>query len=490
MATNQKELASTLSKEAMVFVGKSPVKDKYLVIVRTNKKNRFLGVSVTSKAVQVYCDKETYSLRQDIFSVLDLVLPVKNKDKLAEIVDTYPDEFLTLEKDINHDLYEQSIKVLPWEYVHKKVEVGVKNTLDEIGVDYSLYTYTEIKVDNSCNTSSFYKPLPRGYNSYPDEVKAIMANNEEHNHIDSSTRQRFAYYFDLGKHLSLAGPPGVGKSWDVVAFGTVEEIPVITCIGGDNAGRDDLIGCQAFKQDGTAGFVLGPVGVAIKYGCICVIDEATSMQPDAIITLNAATDASGKLQLSNGEVLDIHPNFRLVITSNPGGAGSKLLPKSTLSRFVSVIYPKITEQQFMDRMQYNVGNFAGTKFLKELFKTYEKVSTICETSNYDIDTTIREFITFLQIVTTNPNLTLDEWKEYFKPIMTGPLYTREQIDYAEIEASIKEGLPMVESLFNTFNEGKEVAIAEWEAVPSLIGDLDDIDNALNDFGIPAVEEDE
>ncbi len=149
--------------------------------------------------------------------------------------------------------------------------------------------------------------------------------------------ERAKIYLKAGLAVHLTGPAGVGKT--TLALKIAKELnDVYYLIQGDETfTRNDLVGglygyYQKVVEDNfissvskierrlTPIWVDNPVALACQEGGVLVYDEFTRARPEtnnALLGILSEkvlliTDRSGKLSL-----VDVHPNFRLILTSNP-----------------------------------------------------------------------------------------------------------------------------------------------------------------------------
>jgi hypothetical protein len=137
-----------------------------------------------------------------------------------------------------------------------------------------------------------------------------------------------------GKHISLSGPPGIGKSTAVEQLAADEHKPLVH-IGAD-AGlrRRDLTGNTELISGHTSFMVAEYTAAAIN-GWWAIIDEANSAEPDAIMMLNGQIAPPYQVNFY-GKSMPVHPDFRLFITYNHGLVGTKPLPDSFKDRFFPI----------------------------------------------------------------------------------------------------------------------------------------------------------
>ena len=121
------------------------------------------------------------------------------------------------------------------------------------------------------------------------------------------------------------------------------------------------LGLGAVPSARSFGFVLGPLGEAVKDGLWLLVDEA-NLAPDTVLRVMEDVLSTGYLRLGSGGVagqpgatsgqltLPAHPNFRLLLTQNSAsdvsyGSTRHLLSPSLLSHFVPVMAPQMEPAQ-------------------------------------------------------------------------------------------------------------------------------------------------
>ncbi len=145
-------------------------------------------------------------------------------------------------------------------------------------------------------------------------------------------------------HVSLSGPPGIGKSvaFEVLAIQNIMPLVNINADAGLRARQ--LVG----GMTDLGRFEMAQFAAAVVNGWWAKIDEANGADPDAIIFLNSILAPPYQVNI-NGRSYSVHPNFRLCITYNPGLIGTKPLPDSLKDR----LYPfrvKFPETSQLEKM--------------------------------------------------------------------------------------------------------------------------------------------
>ncbi|MEA2626395.1 MAG: nitric oxide reductase NorQ protein [Candidatus Binatota bacterium] len=170
-------------------------------------------------------------------------------------------------------------------------------------------------------------------------------------------RQEEPFYLPIGEELEifqaaydcrlpvlLKGPTGCGKTRFLqhavhrLRGPEVEGAPsLVTVACHEDLTGSDLVGRYLIKGDETV-WIDGPLTQAVKTGAVCYLDEVVEARKDTIVLIHPLTDHRRILPIDKrGEILDAHPDFRLVISYNPGYQSVlKDLKPSTRQRFVAI----------------------------------------------------------------------------------------------------------------------------------------------------------
>lgn len=140
-----------------------------------------------------------------------------------------------------------------------------------------------------------------------------------------------------GRHISLAGAPGVGKDTGVQEL-AARNGKVLVTVGGDAGFRKrDLVG-QMQISNGKSFLEVAEYAAAVVNGWWALISEVNAADADAIMFLNGQL-AAPKTIVIGGRAYPVHPDFRLFISYNPGLVGTKPIPQSFKDRFFSIQIP-------------------------------------------------------------------------------------------------------------------------------------------------------
>lgn len=134
--------------------------------------------------------------------------------------------------------------------------------------------------------------------------------------------------------MILKGPTGCGKTRFVEYMAWRLKRPLITLACNEDMTSSDLVGRYLLDANGTV-WHDGPLTLAARYGAICYLDEVVEARQDTAVIIHPLTDDRRILPLDKrGEIVHAHPDFRLVVSYNPGYQSvAKDLKPSTKQRF-------------------------------------------------------------------------------------------------------------------------------------------------------------
>jgi len=137
--------------------------------------------------------------------------------------------------------------------------------------------------------------------------------------------------------VMLKGPTGCGKTRFVEYMAYCLKRPLITVACHEDLFASDLIGRFLLQRDETV-WHDGPLTRAVRMGAICYLDEIVEARKDTTVVIHPLADHRRTLSIDKrGEVVEAHPDFRLVISYNPGYQSIlKDLKQSTRQRFVAM----------------------------------------------------------------------------------------------------------------------------------------------------------
>ena len=127
-----------------------------------------------------------------------------------------------------------------------------------------------------------------------------------------------------GDALYLYGPSGCGKTSLISQIAARLQWPVVSLTINGRFELADLIG-HTSVVNGRVVFVHGPLARAMRYGYILILNEIDLADAAELAGLNDVLEGRSLVVIqNNGEVIPPHPDFRLVVTANTCGSGSRL----------------------------------------------------------------------------------------------------------------------------------------------------------------------
>ena len=137
-----------------------------------------------------------------------------------------------------------------------------------------------------------------------------------------------------GRHVSIAGPPGPGKSTAPEEYFIDKGQPYIIVNGDGGLRRRDLEGTKEIGG-GSSFFQVAEFAAAAIMGWGAILNEVNAAEPDALLLINGIIETPRCVTV-NGRTYPVHKDFRLVVTYNPGLAGTKPLPPAFKDRFFPI----------------------------------------------------------------------------------------------------------------------------------------------------------
>ena len=140
-----------------------------------------------------------------------------------------------------------------------------------------------------------------------------------------------------GLPMMLKGPTGCGKTRFVEHMAWRMKLPLITMACNEDMSASDLVGRFLLDAQGTV-WHDGPLTLAVRFGAICYLDEVVEARQDTTVVIHPLTDERRILPLDKrGEMVRAHPDFRLIVSYNPGyQSAAKDMKPSTRQRFGAI----------------------------------------------------------------------------------------------------------------------------------------------------------
>lgn len=170
-----------------------------------------------------------------------------------------------------------------------------------------------------------------------DRIRPFLVEDEPYYRASGNEVELFSAAIARGLPMILKGPTGCGKTRFVEHMAWRLKLPLVTMACNEDMTSSDLVGRWLLDADGTV-WHDGPLTMAVRHGAICYLDEVVEARQDTTVVIHPLTDERRILPLDKrGEIVKAHPNFRLVVSYNPGyQSAAKDLKPSTRQRFGAI----------------------------------------------------------------------------------------------------------------------------------------------------------
>lgn len=170
-----------------------------------------------------------------------------------------------------------------------------------------------------------------------------------------------------GKHLLLSGEKATGKNTLANSLAFAFQKPLWDISFHNTLGKDDLIGCETFRN-GEVVFNPGMVYNCALHGGFGVLDEINMAKDNAISVLNSVLDDRRVIDVPGYNRLNLAPSTTFVGTMNYGYSGTRPLNEALASRFVIPTLTPLGENE----LEVLVGRRFPT-IKQEVIKNFVKV---------------------------------------------------------------------------------------------------------------------
>ena len=179
-----------------------------------------------------------------------------------------------------------------------------------------------------------------------------------------------------GLPMMLKGPTGCGKTRFVEHMAWRMKLPLITMACNEDMSASDLVGRFLLDAQGTV-WHDGPLTLAVRFGAICYLDEVVEARQDTTVVIHPLTDERRILPLDKrGEMVRAHPNFRLIVSYNPGyQSAAKDMKPSTRQRFGAIDFDFLPREVEVEVVAHESG--IAPELATRLVKIAEQSRALC-----------------------------------------------------------------------------------------------------------------
>lgn len=210
----------------------------------------------------------------------------------------------------------------------------------------------------------------------------------------------FLFAASKGDALLVHGPFGSGKTSLVREVLGRLQWPTLMLSWSEKSDSMELIGRQGI-QFGDTVFDYGPLALAAKLGLVLVINEIDRGRAGDLVGLNDLLDGGNLVIKETGEVIEPHPNFRVICTANSAGSGDlsgqyvgsvRKLDPAFLDRFAMIKVDYMDQTDELDLLMLQFPDYArkSSMFLRMLTQfaseTRAKATDVAENLSTPIST--------------------------------------------------------------------------------------------------------
>lgn len=189
------------------------------------------------------------------------------------------------------------------------------------------------------------------------------------------------------EHIMLVGPTGTGKSSLIMQLAAQTNTPLRRCNLNGETTVSDFLGRWTVRGK-EMHYSEGILPTAMRNGDWLLLDEIDAALPQILFVLQSVLEEGGKLVLleKDGEVIQPHPQFRIIATANTIGngdetglyAGTQILNEAFKDRFSTVIYLDYPDEKTESEIiTQKVSNLKKTE-IKRMVKCARQVREAAE----------------------------------------------------------------------------------------------------------------
>lgn len=198
--------------------------------------------------------------------------------------------------------------------------------------------------------------------------------------------------------MFFKGDTGTGKSTAARVIFHKAGLPWLSLNCSTNIDEADIFGCMIPNPEKKTAddpeFVWkdGPATKCIRNGYGLIVEEANGARPGVLLKFNSLLDEARQVELSSGEVLKAHPNFRIVFTANIAYEGTNELNMALVDRFDAIVeFDDMSKQDAIEAIQKRTG-YTDVSKIEKVYGVYEAVKKYSKENNLGIAISIRRLL--------------------------------------------------------------------------------------------------
>lgn len=198
--------------------------------------------------------------------------------------------------------------------------------------------------------------------------------------------------------MAFVGESGTGKSTAARVIPARCGIPYISVNFSVNIEEADLFGtmtpnpCKVKAEDPEFVWVDGIITKAIRNGYCVILEELNFARPGVLGKLNSLLDENRQIDLSTGEIVRAHPNFRIIATCNISYEGTNRFNKALINRFDDVtVFKDLARFEAIEVIKQRTGYTNATKISK-VYDVYEALKKFATEQNVNLVVSMRQLL--------------------------------------------------------------------------------------------------
>ena len=206
--------------------------------------------------------------------------------------------------------------------------------------------------------------------------------------------------FSNGALYSMAfiGESGTGKSTAARVIPARCGIPYLSVNFSVNIEEADLFGSmvpnakKSKPEDPEFVWTDGVITKAVRYGYCVILEEINFARPGVLGKLNSLLDENRQIDLSTGEIVRAHPNFRIIATCNIAYEGTNRFNKALINRFDDVtVFKDLARTEAIDVIKNRTG-YTSTVKISKVYDVYEALKKFATEQNVNAVVSMRQLL--------------------------------------------------------------------------------------------------
>ena len=198
--------------------------------------------------------------------------------------------------------------------------------------------------------------------------------------------------------MVFVGESGTGKSTAARVIPARCGIPYISVNFSVNIEEADLFGSmipnakKSSPEDPEFVWSDGIITKAVRNGYCVILEEINFARPGVLGKLNSLLDENRQVDLSTGEIVRAHPNFRIIATCNIAYEGTNRFNKALINRFDDVTIFKDLERNEAINVIKNRTGYTSTVKIAKVYDVYEALKKFATEQNVNAIVSMRQLL--------------------------------------------------------------------------------------------------